>query len=61
MSVHLSVNWVISPLAGARVLAFGLRVVFTQSLSISLILKAQCIVVASVLNLHDGFNRMHFF
>lgn len=34
------------PLQGCRVLGFGLRAVFTQSLSITMILKAQCIVVA---------------
>lgn len=45
LSVHLSVSQVISPLAGARVLGFGLRAVFAQSLSISQILKAQCIAV----------------
>lgn len=46
LSVHLSVSRVISPLAGARVLGFGLRAVFAQSLSISQIFKEQPMAVA---------------
>lgn len=56
LSVHLSVSQVISPLAGARVSGFGLRAVFSQSLSIIRILKGQCKAVSAVLNLHDGYS-----
>ena len=54
LSVHLSVSQVISPGAGARVLGFGLRAVFAQSLSISRILKVQMYGFSAALRLHGG-------
>lgn len=57
VSVHLSVSQVISTLAGARVLGF--RAVFTQSLSISQILKTQMYSRSSVLNMRDGTHSVY--